>query len=99
LFTINTGVSFNKKVDFGIEYNFFSGLGGQIILNAQKNISFGYAYITATNNEINQFSSGTHEALLKIKIARIKPKIIDEQPTQVTLITKELRRTTKTADK
>ena len=74
LLTLNATISYNKKIEFGTEYNFQSGLGGIIMINTGKTFSFGYAYITSMQKEINTFSTGTHEALLKIKIADFKAK-------------------------
>lgn len=69
-FLISTNASFSYKriIDFGLEFSFASGIGGNIMVDTGDTFSFGYAYVTSRHNEINQFSKGTHEVVLRIKL-------------------------------
>lgn len=73
LTTLNMSLAYNKKFEFGLEYNFQNGIGGTLMFHALKSCSVGYAYITSTHRELNQFSKGTHEVLLRIKLKEHNP--------------------------
>lgn len=76
LMTLNATVSYNEKVDFGMEYNFQNGVGGTLLLHTATIFSVGYAYITSTNRQLNRFSKGTHELLLKIRLKEYKSNVV-----------------------
>ncbi|MEK9614355.1 MAG: PorP/SprF family type IX secretion system membrane protein [Flavobacteriaceae bacterium] len=69
LVTSNLSFSYKKAIDFGVEYSFKSGLGGTLMVNTNDTFSFGYAYITSLHKDINTFSKGTHEVVMKIKLS------------------------------
>lgn len=84
LITTNASLSYKRILDFGIEYSFESGIGGTLMLDTGKTFSFGYAYITSMHPEINQFSKGTHEAMLRIKLGRnIKNQTAEELASEI----------------
>jgi type IX secretion system PorP/SprF family membrane protein len=68
LLTLNGSFSYANAIDLGFEYNFESGMGGTFMLNTSDTFSFGYAYVTSQHKNINQFSYGTHEAVVKIRL-------------------------------
>lgn len=81
LTTLNTSFSYDEFIDFGIEYNFKEGLGGTLMVDTRKTFSFGYAYITSLNKGLNEFSRGTHEVMLRIKLGEGKQNINPEEET------------------
>jgi len=68
LITTNASLSYNKIIDFGIEYSFDSAVGGTLMIDTGNTFSFGYAYITSLHQDLNQFSKGTHEVVMRIKL-------------------------------
>ncbi|MEN8768518.1 MAG: PorP/SprF family type IX secretion system membrane protein [Candidatus Arcticimaribacter sp.] len=83
LITTNASLSYNKIIDFGVEYSFESAVGGTLMIDTGNTFSFGYAYVTSLHKQINQFSKGTHEVVMRIKLGADKtPKaqedILDE---------------------
>jgi len=70
LATFNLAFVYDQTFDFGLEYNLQSGFGANMMINTGKTFSFGYAYVASMHKEISQFSKGTHEALLKIKLGQ-----------------------------
>ena len=72
LITTNMSFSYKRAIDFGIEYNFSSGVGGTLMVETGKIFSFGYAYITSIHQEINTFSKGTHEVVMRIRLTSNK---------------------------
>lgn len=70
LWTLNTSFIFKDVLDFGLEYNINSGLGGTIMLGGNKAIGFGYAYSGSKHKDLQQLSNGTHEAFLRIKLGK-----------------------------
>lgn len=81
LITANASFSYKRMIDFGIEYNFKSGMGGTIMVDTGNTFSFGYAYVTSLHSQINQFSKGTHEIAMRIRIGNRNQRIVGE-PTQ-----------------
>lgn len=77
--TLNASFVYNKIIDFGVEYNFQSGLGGTLMIDTIKNLSFGYAYITSVHPALNQFSKGSHEVALRIRLGEEKTWIPEEE--------------------
>lgn len=73
--TINASFSFNKTIDFGVEYNFQNGFGGNLMVNTFKTFSFGYAYVASLHSELNQFSKGSHEVALRIRLGSGKQAV------------------------
>ena len=67
--TVNASFSYDQFIDFGVEYNFKSGFGGTLMVDTNKIFSFGYAYVTSLHQTLNQFSRGTHEIILRVKLA------------------------------
>lgn len=70
LSTLNASLSYNKTLDFGIEYNLNSGMGAMLMVDTQKTFSLGYAYVTSLQSSLNQFSKGSHEVILRIKLGK-----------------------------
>ena len=64
----NASFLYQDKIDVGIEYNIDSGIGGTFMMNTGDMFSFGYAYLTTVHTEINQFSMGNHELILKVRL-------------------------------
>ena len=62
----NVSLLYKKKVELGLEYGFESTLGTTFMIKPGNTFSFGYAYIMSTSSSLNQFSKGTHEALLRL---------------------------------
>jgi len=72
LITANASFSYKRVIDFGVEYNFKSGMGATLMVEAGNTFSFGYAYITSLHAQLNPFSKGTHEVVMLIKLGSIK---------------------------
>jgi len=70
LFSANATFSYKRIIDFGLEYSFSSGIGGNMMVDTGGTFSFGYAYVTSMHPQINQFSKGTHEVVLRIKLGQ-----------------------------
>jgi hypothetical protein len=70
LATFNLAFVYKKTLDFGLEFNLQSGFGANMMVDTGNTFSFGYAYVASMHSEISQFSKGTHEAVLKIKLAQ-----------------------------
>ena len=64
--TVNASFSYDKTIDFGVEYNFQSGMGATLMVDTFKTFSIGYAYVTSMHTELNQFSNGNHEVAIRI---------------------------------
>lgn len=65
--SLNTAFTNENGYEMGLEYNLESGFGGNLLFDL-GGISFGYAYTTSMHSEINEYSNGSHELLLKIKL-------------------------------
>ena len=89
--TLNGAVSYNKKIDFGFEYNFQNGFGSTIMFNTNKLISFGYAYITSIHSQLNTYSKGTHEALIKIKLSKENVPLLEENKQTTNSVGSEIK--------
>lgn len=70
LATFNLAFAYNQTLDFGLEFNLQSGFGANMMIDTGNTFSFGYAYVASMHKEISQFSKGTHEAIVKIKLAQ-----------------------------
>jgi type IX secretion system PorP/SprF family membrane protein len=68
--TFNASFSYTKNIDFGFEYNLQSGFGGTLMVNTLKTLSFGYAYVTSRHSALNQFSKGSHEIALRVRLGQ-----------------------------
>ena len=93
LITSNLSFSYKRAIDFGIEYSFKSGMGGTLMVNTDNTFSFGYAYITSLHADINAFSKGTHEVVMKIKLGTVS-----RNPVNKALYRKERNIGTKNLD-
>lgn len=71
----NGSFSYKKIFEVGLEYGFESSLGATLMINTKNIFSFGYAYITSTSSSINQFSKGTHEAILIMRLGTKKTEL------------------------
>ena len=81
LATVNASLSYKRTIDFGVEYSFNSGIGATLMVNAGKTFSFGYAYVTSLHPQINQFSKGTHEVAMRIRLGserEAEPEVLEE---------------------
>lgn len=69
--TINTGLGY-RTMDFTLGYQFNVGLTGTFIIQelTDKGIAIGYAYQMPSTREIQSISSGSHEILLRIRLAK-----------------------------
>lgn len=65
---MDASFSYQKKSDFGIQYSLSGGVGGIASLKVSEGFQVGYAYVTSTLDQINRFSYGTHEIVLKIRL-------------------------------
>ena len=99
LWTLNMGFIFNDQVDFGLEYNLNSGLGGTLMLGRNNGIAVGYAYTRAQQNDLRQLSQGTHEAVLRIKLGHnslpMDPEALETDPNTTTVLTGKEKRLNK----
>lgn len=65
---MDASFSFQDQFDFGVQYTRSGGIGGIASLKISDGFQLGYAYVTSAVDQINQFSSGTHEVVLKVKL-------------------------------
>ena len=80
----NASFVYNKMIDFGVEYSIQSGFGGTLMVNAFKTFSIGYAYVPSVFNELRQFSKGSHELALRIRLGEAKDPLEDEATENTT---------------
>jgi type IX secretion system PorP/SprF family membrane protein len=78
LITTNASFSYKRIIDFGIEYNFKSGIGATMMVETGNSFSFGYAYITSLHAQLNPFSKGTHEIAMRIRLGASKQRIAEK---------------------
>lgn len=72
LWVFNLSMVYNDELDFGVEYTPNAGLGATMMLGRNRFLSFGYAYTHTQHAELRQLSRGTHEALLRIRLAKMR---------------------------
>lgn len=78
--SINTSLS-KPGLELGLEYNMGSSMGGNLLIDL-GGIHFGYAYTRSVHSEINQYSIGSHELLLKIALGSRNRNEPNEEPNE-----------------
>lgn len=75
LFTsLNIALTSKDGFELGSEYNLGSSMAGSLIFKVGS-LSFGYAYTRSIHQEINQYTVGSHELLLKIMLGSKVPDL------------------------
>ena len=75
-YVFDLGFSFQKRFDFGVQYNHSSisgGFGAITSFQLKDGLQFGYAYVNSSMDQVNHYSAGTHELVLKIKLGNHSP--------------------------
>ena len=49
-----------------------------MMLNTQRTLSFGYAYGNSSRQQLTTLSQGSHEVIIKIKLAQKKLTVVPE---------------------
>lgn len=65
---VDASFSYQNQFDFGAQYTRSGGIGGIASLKISDGFQLGYAYVTSAIDQVNRFSSGTHEIVMKIKL-------------------------------
>ncbi len=66
---LDAGFSYRENFTIGAQYTRSGGIGGVMSLHISDGLQLGYAYVTSSVDQINRFSNGTHEMLLKIRLS------------------------------
>jgi len=77
-FLLDANFTYKERFNFGAQYTRSGGIGATTSLNISDGMQLGYAYITSITDQVNQFSNGTHEMILKIKL----DQNISKEPTE-----------------
>jgi len=80
-YVVDLAMSFEEKIDFGIQYNRGQGFGGIASFALGSSFRLGYAYINSLSNTVNAFSASTHEISLKIKLGSDTKNESEEETT------------------
>lgn len=67
-YVFDLGFSFRQRFDFGAQYTYSGGFGATTSFHLGDGIQFGYAYINSSGDQVNRYSGGTHELVLKFKL-------------------------------
>ncbi len=65
---VDASFSYDDRFDIGLQASRSGSMGGIMFIHISEGMKMGYAYITSATDKVNQFSSGTHEIVLKIKL-------------------------------
>ena len=66
--------SFNRNFDFGAQFSISGAMGATSLIKISEGFQFGYAYTTNFQDQVNRFSNGTHELVMKIKLSAVNPE-------------------------
>ena len=66
---LDAGFSYRESLTIGAQYTRSGGIGGVMSLQISDGLQLGYAYVTSSIDQVNRFSNGTHEMLLKIRLS------------------------------
>ena len=66
--------SFNQAFDLGVQFSRSGAIGATSLLKINDGFQLGYAYTTSLQDQVNRFSNGTHELVLKIKLRAVNPE-------------------------
>ena len=67
-FLLDANFTYKERLNIGAQYTRSGGFGGTTSLQISDGMQLGYAYITSITDQVNQFSNGTHEMILKIQL-------------------------------
>jgi len=67
-FLLDANFTYKERLNLGAQYTRSGGIGATTSLHISDGMQLGYAYITSITDQVNQFSNGTHEMILKIKL-------------------------------
>ena len=65
--SLNIALRKRDHIEFGAEYNLDTSMAGSLIIQLGE-FRIGYAYSRSVHNEINQYTTGSHELLLRIRL-------------------------------
>lgn len=67
-YVFDLGFSYQKRFDFGVQYTYAGGFGATTSFFLGDGAQLGYAYVNSSQDQVNRYSGGTHELVLKFKL-------------------------------
>lgn len=72
--SLNVALSKKEQIEFGVEYNLDTSMAGSLIIQL-GGTQIGYAYSRSIHNQINQYNTGSHELLFRVKLGSARQNI------------------------